>query len=214
MEQVGPLLRPWGIRLDADQTSQLEVFLNELDVWNRKLNLTGASSRQRILTELVTDSLLPTPFLPNTGTLLDVGSGGGFPAIPIKICNPGLRCHLIEPQGKKVHFLRQVIRCAGLQDIEVIQCRIEQAEQHLLSEGYDVVTSRAFVPLSRYLTLCAPHLSSGGLMVAFLGAGSEKTIMENQELIGRHCLFILNRRHYTLPGQRVNREILILKRNA
>jgi len=197
-----------------DQAMQLDLFLDELELWNKKINLTGLSSRQRIVDELLIDSLLPTPFLPEQGTLLDVGSGAGFPAIPIKICKPRLRCQLIEPNAKKTHFLKQVIRLARLEKIEVIQGRMEEQEAALLPEGYDVITSRAFVPLAGFLTLCAPHLSPNGSMVSFLGGRSESTIQESAEDIHRHRLFPFKRISYAVPGRKAKREVLILKKKG
>ncbi|HEJ83572.1 MAG TPA: 16S rRNA (guanine(527)-N(7))-methyltransferase RsmG [Desulfobacteraceae bacterium] len=213
-ERFTPLLREWGVRLHSDQDRKLGVFLDELEFWNKRINLTGLSSRQRIVDELLVDSLLPAPFLPDQGTLLDVGSGGGFPAIPIKICKPRLRCRLIEPNAKKTHFLKQVIRLAGLGNIEVIQGRMEEQEGVLFPEGYDVITSRAFVPLAGYLTLCGPLLSPGGRMVAFLGDQSESAIQESAKLIDMHRLFPFKRISYRLPGKGRKREILILKKET
>ena len=211
-ERFEPLMQKWGICLDADQDWKLGIFLDELELWNKKINLTGLSSRQRIVDELLTDSLLPTPFLPDRGTLLDVGSGAGFPAIPIKICKPELECQLIEPNSKKTHFLKQVIRLARLTDIEVIQGRMEKEEGALLPGGYDVITSRAFLPLSGFLALCAPHLSPGGCMVAFLGGRSESTIQESAGIMDRYRLFPFKRLGYALPGKKGKRAILILKK--
>jgi 16S rRNA (guanine527-N7)-methyltransferase len=213
-KRFGPLLRKWGVHVHSDQAWKLDVFLDELELWNQKINLTGLSSRQKIVEELLVDSLLPTPFLPDEGNLLDVGSGAGFPAIPIKICKPGLRCQLIEPNAKKTHFLKQVIRLARLENIEVIQGRMEEQEGALFPAGYDVITSRAFVPLPRFLILCAPRLSPGGRMVAFLGGRSGSAIQESTEIIQRHRLFPFKRISYLLPGKGVKREILILKKQA
>ncbi|MDQ1336868.1 MAG: Ribosomal small subunit methyltransferase [Thermodesulfobacteriota bacterium] len=213
-ERFGPLLQKWGIHVDSNQARRLDVFLDELELWNKKINLTGLSSRQKIVDELLTDSLLPTPFLPDEGTLLDVGSGAGFPAIPIKICKPRLECQLIEPHAKKTHFLKQVIRLARLDDIEVIQGRMEEKEGALLSKGYDVITSRAFLPLPGFLTLCAPHLSPGGCMVAFLGGQAESSIRESADIIGMHRLFPFKSIPYSLPGKGAKRKILILKKKV
>lgn len=213
-ERFGPLLRKWGIRVHSDQAWKLDVFLDELEFWNKKINLTGLSSRQKIVDELLADSILPTPYLPDHGTLLDVGSGAGFPAIPIKICKPRFRCQLIEPNAKKSHFLKQVIRLAQIENIEVIQGRMEEQEGVLLPAGYDVITSRAFLPLRGFLTLCAPHLSPGGRMVAFLGGRSESSIRESAEIIEMHRLFPVKRISYSIPGKAARREILILKKKG
>lgn len=213
-ERLAQLFGRRGIHLQPDQVWKLNVFLDELEQWNRKINLTGLSSRQRIVDELLIDSILPTPFLPDQGTLLDVGAGAGFPAIPIKICKPLLRCQLIEPNAKKIRFLKQVIRIARLRKIEVVEGRIEDPEETFLPEGYDVITSRAFVPLPRFLILCAPRLSPEGYMVAFLGSRSELSIRESAELIEMHHLFPFKRLCYAIPGKPAKREILILKRSV
>lgn len=213
-ERWEPFLRESGIDLQSDQTSRLNIFLDELMLWNEKINLTGLHSRQGIACDLLSDSILPIPFLPDEGTLLDVGSGAGFPAIPIKICRPGLKAQLIEPHAKKVHFLRQVIRLARLKDIEVIQGRLEDETETLSPTGYDVITSRAFVPLPVFLTLCGPHLSAGGCMVAFLGSRGESSIEESAAVMERHRLSPFKRLPYTVPGKGTRREILILKKKG
>jgi 16S rRNA (guanine527-N7)-methyltransferase len=214
MEKFGSLLSKWGIRVHSDQAWKLNVFLDELELWNRKINLTGLSSRQKIVDELLTDSLLPTPFLPDEGNYLDVGSGAGFPAIPIKIFKPRLNCQLIEPNSKKVHFLKQVIRLARLNQIEVVEGRMEEGGGVFLTKGYDVITSRAFAPLPRFLTLCAPHLSLEGFIVAFLGGQGEAAIRESEAIIDRYRLFPFKRISYVLPGKPGKREVLILKRSV
>ncbi len=213
-ERFGSLLGRWGIRVSRDQAWRLGVFLDELETWNKKINLTGLSSRQGIVDELLADSILPTPFLPEQGTLLDVGSGAGFPAIPIKICKPLLRCQLIEPNSKKIRFLKQVIRLARLQKIEVVEGRMEEQDGLLLPEGYDVIISRGFAPLPRFLALCAPHLSPCGRIVAFLGGRSESLIRESGDIIRKHRLFPFKKIPYSLPGKASKREILILEKEA
>jgi len=206
------LLGRWGIRVSSGQAWRLGVFLDELEDWNKKINLTGVSSRRRIVDELLADSVLPTPFLPDQGSLLDVGSGAGFPAIPIKIFKPRLRCQLIEPNSKKTRFLRQVIRLARLQKIEVVEGRMEEQKPLLFPEGYDVIISRGFVPLPRFLTLCAPYLSPCGRMVAFLGGRGESLIRESGDIIRTHRLFPFKRIPYSLLEKGSKREILILEK--
>jgi len=208
------LLSNRGIHLNPDQWVQLDVFLNELELWNQKINLTGISSRRRMMEELLFDSLLPTPFLPDRRTLLDVGSGAGFPAVPIKICKPRLRCQLIEPHKKKVRFLRQVIRLARLRDIQVIEGRMEEVGEALIRQGYDVVTSRAFLPLPALLSLCGPHVAPGGCMAAFLGGRADALIQESAEVIKRYGLVPFKRIAYPLPGKGTKRDILILRKEA
>lgn len=211
-ERLAPFLGKWGIRIGPDAVSRLNIFLDELDVWNRKINLTGLKSRRRIIEELLADSILPVPFLPDEGDYLDVGSGAGFPAIPIKILKPLLNTRLVEPKAKKVHFLRQVIRLSRLHGIEVIQGRIEEQGEAFLSRGYDVITSRALLPLAGLLSILVPRLSPEGCLVAFLGGQGLSSGREGLGLMERHGLVLFKRLTYRVPGTGGEREILVLKK--
>ncbi len=199
-----------GLRVSRHQARQLNLYLDQLEEWNRKINLTGLSSRQRIVDELLVDSVLPSPFLPEQGALLDVGSGAGFPAIPIKICKPRLTCRLLEPNSKKISFLRHIIRVLGLRDIEAAAIRIEDHAETL----YDVITSRAFAPLPRLATLCAPCLAPSGRLVAFLGRKSDSIIKESERLLQTYNLFPFKRIAYSAGEKGGRREILILEKQS
>jgi len=214
VEKFRSLLNRFGLKLTWDQTHKLGIFLNELEEWNRKLNLTGLSSRQSIINELLIDSIMPTSFMPDDGHLLDVGSGAGFPAIPIKICKPSLKCQLMEPNSKKISFLKQIIRIAKLEKIEVIKGRIEKEEGLLHPEGYDVIISRGLAPLPQFLTWGAPHLTPGGLIVAFLGSQTDQALKESADVIRKHLLLPFKSISYSLPGKSSGRNLLILKRRS
>jgi len=213
-EGLERLLRRFGVHVSDAQERKLGLYIDELEAWNQKINLTGVSSRQRIIAELLVDSLLSVPFLPEEGTLLDVGAGAGFPAIPIKICRPGLRCQLLEPNSKRISFLKQVIRVARLQDIGVLAGRIEDHETVFPPDGYDIITSRAFVALPRLLSLCAPYLSPYGRMVAFLGSDSESIVRQSEGILDAHRMRPVRRIPYTLPGKSTKREIIILEKES
>lgn len=214
VEKFRSLLNRFGIELSWDQTHKLGVFLDELEAWNKKMNLTGLSSRQSIINELLIDSMMPTSFMPDHGRLLDIGSGAGFPAIPIKICKPNLKCQLMEPNSKKIRFLKQIIRLAKLEKIEVIKGRIEKEEALLHPEGYDVITSRGLAPLPQFLTWGAPHLAPGGLIVAFLGSQSEEALKKSADVIRKHRLFPFKSISYSLSRKSSERNLLILKRRS
>jgi len=214
IEKFRSLLNRFGIELSWDQTHKLGIFLDELEEWNKKTNLTGLSSRQGIINELLIDSMMPTSFMPDNGHLLDIGSGAGFPAIPIKICKPRLKCQLMEPNSKKISFLKQIIRLAKLEKIDVINGRIEEDKGLLHPEGYDIITSRGLAPLPRFLTWGAPHLAPGGLIVAFLGSQSDEALKKSADIIRKHRLFPFKSISYSLSGKSSGRNLLILKRRC
>jgi len=213
-EKFRSLLSRFGLKLSWDQTRKLGIFLDELEEWSKKFNLTGLSSRQSIINELLIDSLMPTSFMPDKGNLLDIGSGAGFPAIPIKICKPGLHCQLMEPNSKKISFLKQVIRLADLEKVAVIKGRIGEEEGLLHPEGYNVITSRGLAPLPQFLTWGAPHLTPGGLIVAFLGSQIEEAMKKSADVIRKHNLFLFKSIAYSLSGKSSERNLMILKRRG
>lgn len=203
-----------GIELSEDQLGLFQLYLDELCAWNRRMNLTGLTHRQRMVFELLLDSLVPVPHLVETGRLLDVGSGAGLPGIPLKICKPRLNAHLLEANAKKVSFLKHVIRLLKLEQTEVIRGRIEKDEDSLHPEGYHLITSRALAPAGQSIAWCAPLLTPGGLLVTFMGGRVEHELEENRQVIKDHRLTIYKRIPYTLPGRESERTAIIFKRRV
>ncbi|MFH1242938.1 MAG: 16S rRNA (guanine(527)-N(7))-methyltransferase RsmG [Pseudomonadota bacterium] len=204
--------RGLGILLSPVQLHLIGIYLDELWQWNEKVNLTGLSSRERIISELLVDSLLPSPFLPQEGRLLDVGSGAGFPGIPLKIHRPGLEVHLMEANSRKASFLKHVIRITKLPEIEVIRGRIERDSRYLHPHGYHVVTARALSPLPQCISWCAPLLCPEGLMVSFQGSRFEEAIKDSSAVIKAHGLLLYKSIAYNLHGKDTGRHLLIFKR--
>jgi len=204
----------YGIELSEHQLILYQIYLDELWAWNQRMNLTGLSSRERIVFELFLDSLIPAPTLGGRGRLLDVGSGAGFPGVPLKIYRPNLVVHLLEANSKKVSFLKQVVRLLRLNDIEVIKGRIERDGDNLHSDGYHLITARALARLDQTIAWCAPFLSLGGLLVSFLGGRAEDELKENQQIMEEHRLVLYRVIPYLLPGKRSKRKTIILKKKA
>ena len=205
--------RDYGVTLTTPQIDLINIYLQELWEWNKKINLAGLSSRKRVLKELLLDSLIPSPYLPEEGDLLDVGSGAGFPAVPLKILSPGLRMHLMEARSKRVSFLKQVTRITNLYDMEIIRGRIEKDKGLLRPEGYDIITARALADLTRTLTWCAPHLKTGGLILTFKGSRLEKVLKQGSDVIHGHGLVLYKAVPYRLPGKDAIRHLLIFRKD-
>jgi 16S rRNA (guanine527-N7)-methyltransferase len=173
------------------------------------VNITGLTTRDSVITELFLDSLIPGPFLPEEGSLLDVGSGGGFPGVPLKMYKPLLSVHLLEANAKRVSFLKHVIRLLGLKDIEVIRGRIEESHG---DDRYDVVTARALACPVQTMLWCSPFLSSHGYLVTFLGSHPEKELAACGEVMKIHSLRICKIISYLLPGKSKKRNTVILQK--
>ncbi|MFH1488687.1 MAG: 16S rRNA (guanine(527)-N(7))-methyltransferase RsmG [Pseudomonadota bacterium] len=206
------MARDFGVRLSPVQLSLFRIYLDELWDWNRRINLTGVSTRERVVTELFLDTLVPVRHLPLEGRMIDIGSGAGLPGLPFKIYNPRLELVLIEVKSKKVSFLKQVIRRMGLTGIEVIRDRIENVEDRVHGKGYHLVTARAFAGLHEILCIGSPLLCPGGLLFGFLGSGAESLLKENIDTLKRCGLRVHERIPYVLPGGKSERNILIFKK--
>ena len=211
-ESLRTWARNFGINLSSYQIGLLGVHLDELWEWNKKTNLTGLSSREKIIKELILDSMIPSVYLPDRGRLLDIGSGAGFPGIPLIICKPALTAHLLEPNSKKTSFLKQTIRLTKLRQIHVIRGRIEQCAGLLDPEGYHIITARALAHLPRVLEWCAPHLTAEGLVVNFQGEQLQKSLEDSSDVINQQSLSLYKTIPYTLPGKDSLRNILIFKK--
>jgi 16S rRNA (guanine527-N7)-methyltransferase len=176
------------------------------------MNLTGPLTQERMVVELFLDSLIPGPFIPTTARMLDVGSGAGFPGVPLKIHGPGRDIGLLEINSKKVAFLKHIVRLLGLTDITVIKGRVEQNQADLKQAGYQVVTARAVADLSQVIAWCAPLLSPGGLLVSFLGNRFETDLSRSTPTMDEHGIEPHKVIPYKLPGKRARRHTVIFRK--
>lgn len=204
----------YGVALSESQLEKLDRYVDELFFWNQRINLTGLSSRDKIFNELVLDSVIPAPYIADKGLMLDVGSGAGFPAIPIKICRPLLEVDLVESSGKKISFLKQVIRLLNLHSIDVIRGRIERDRDLLHPNGYDTVTVRAFAGLEDTIKLCSPFITPGGKLFLFMGRHAEDELSKNRTGIDECSLVVNEIVPYSIPGKKSLRHIILFNKRA
>ena len=153
-----------------------------------KANVIGTRDPDTLLLEHVLDSLSCFLFQPlwQAQTLADVGSGAGFPGIPIKVISPGLRATLIESTRKKADFLRQATRHLDLKDVCIRNQRVEEVAAEPDQRGsYDVATARAVAPLSILAEYCVPLIREGGHVIAMKGAPSQTELVEGRRAAER-----------------------------
>jgi 16S rRNA (guanine527-N7)-methyltransferase len=202
----------YGIELSEQHHNLFRIYLDEIVAWNKRLNITGLHERERIINELIFDSLIPSPFLPEEGWMLDVGSGAGFPGIPIKIYRPQLKTILLEANAKKVNFLKWVIRLLKLDEIRVVQGRIERNGGDLRPHGYHIITARALTNIRQVMQWCSSFLLPDGLLVTFLGRQAEGELKKSEYLMERHSLTPYRIIPYFLPETGSKRSIVIFKK--
>ena len=164
--------RSLGIELDVEQAGRLIAHLDLLDDWNSRMNLTAIRDRPSQLTKHLLDSLSVRPFLRGT-RIADVGSGAGFPGIPLAIVEPGRHFALIESTGKKCRFLEHVRDTLGLGNVEVVQSR---AEAFRPETRFDTVLARAVGPVADLVKNAGALVAGGGRLLAMKGRYPEEEL--------------------------------------
>lgn len=176
------LFLKYGIEISDEKLAKFEKYYELLVYYNSKFNITAITDKEDVYKKHFIDSLLGITLF-NKGTLLDVGSGGGFPAIPLKIINENLSVTLLEATGKKCEFLRTVINELGLININVINDRAELISKvDKYRENFDYVTARAVARLNTLCEYCMPFVKVGGSFIAFKG-DAEEELLEAQNAI-------------------------------
>ena len=205
--------KTFGIDLDEKAIRAFETYLEELLKWNRKINLTAIRSEKGIVLKHFLDSFSVHPYLPHGSVVLDIGSGAGFPGIPLKIIHPAMEVTLIDSVRKKVDFQRHIIRVLGLGGTEVIHGRVQDKEILRDFGGrFDIILSRAFSDLETLLALSLPFLRTEGKVVAMKGGVDDK---ELRLLTGTEGTpYRLQRAiSLTLPFSSAKRTILLFEKN-
>ena len=162
-----------GIRLGTEQIGAFRLYLEEVLRWSERMNITALMTPADIIREGFLDSLACLALIPNDARhILDVGSGAGFPALPLAIVRNDLDFTLVEASRKKVTFLKHIARRLGLRHVRVWYGRVEAMEGGLLAaEAYDVALARAVAPVGDQAALVFSFLRPGGVFLAQVGSG-------------------------------------------
>jgi len=198
-----------GLQLTAAQLDTFERFVRELDKWNRKVNLTAMTSQEDVAVKHILDALSLCRLLRGDERLLDIGSGAGVPAIPLKIRMPGLTVSSVDAVGKKVMFQRHVIRLLGLQGIEAVHSRVETMSS-AYTQAFDIIVSRAFSRLELFARLALPLVASGGKLVAMKGPAGSDELGEAAEHLSALGVAIESIHGYYLPFGRGERSLIVM----
>lgn len=202
----------FNVILKEQHLHLFRAYLDELWAWNEHVNITGAATREEVLMNLFLDSLIPGPHLPETGNLLDVGSGGGFPGIPLKIYRSDLTIDLLEVKSKRVSFLKHIIRLLRLKEIRVVRGRIDGSDVVPQTHLYDVVTARALASPRQTVLWCAPFLQKGGMLVLFLGSDAEEGLASCKEALDQYSMAVEKTIPYLLPRKKARRNAVIIRK--
>ena len=199
--------------LTQEQMSKFEKYLELLLEWNDKFNLTAITDKNDIEEKHFLDSLELIKFFDlKNKNLLDVGSGAGFPGVPLAIAEPTLKVTLLEANGKKVSFLKEISKELNLNNVVVIQGRSEELKDR---EHYDIVTARAVKELNILLEIAFHQVKVGGTFIAYKGPNIKEEIEHAKGAFSKLGASEPVLYEYTLKNSQNTRVFLkILKKNA
>ena len=154
--------------ISGEQFESFRIYAEELLKWKRKINLTSITQPEEIAIKHFIDSLTISRCVEITGELLDIGSGGGFPAIPLKIKFPDIRVVSVDAVEKKIHFQRHIVRTLGLTGFTALHCRAETLFPRY-EAAFGCIVSRAFAEITEFAKYALPLLAENGVIVAMKG---------------------------------------------
>ncbi|MBT2293308.1 16S rRNA (guanine(527)-N(7))-methyltransferase RsmG [Paenibacillus albidus] len=210
-------LQDKGIKLDPEQLEQFELYFRELVSWNEKMNLTGITERDQVYTKHFYDSISLAFFtnINEVKSLADIGSGAGFPGIPLKICFPHLKLTIVDSLSKRISFLQHVCTTLNLTNVELIHGRAEDiARQFKHRDAYDLVTARAVARLSLLNEFCLPFTRKDGIFAAMKGNDPSEELSEAKKSFKELRAELERVESFSLPVEESSRHIVLIRKTG
>ncbi len=193
---------------------RFELYRDNLIEWNKVMNLTAITEPHEIDTLHFLDSLALLNFADFKGkSVIDVGTGAGFPGLPLKIAEESLQLTLLDSLDKRLNFLKDTCEKLGLDDVRFVHARAEEIPDGF-RESFDVAVSRAVARLNTLAEFCLPYVKPGGLFIAMKGPDFEAELEEAKpaiRMLGGKCEHCES---YTIPGTDVTHSALIIRKNS
>lgn len=202
-----------GTPLTDAQLDRFVKYANLLVEWNNNINLTAITDDEGIVTKHFLDSLTALLTGKISGSVIDVGTGAGFPGIPLKIARPDIHLTLLDSLNKRINFLQTVCSELGLDGVEFIHSRAEDGgkDKHL-REKFDVCTSRAVANLAVLAELCLPFVKVGGVFLALKGPLAESETESGKKAVSALGGEIVGVSAFDIPFTDLNHKIIMIKK--
>ncbi|MDD4296859.1 MAG: 16S rRNA (guanine(527)-N(7))-methyltransferase RsmG [Ruminiclostridium sp.] len=203
-----------GINITEEATISFGNYYRKLITWNERVNLTAITDERDVVIKHFIDSLTLIKYLPvSAKSLIDVGTGAGFPGIPVKMIRRDLSLTLLDSLEKRVRFLNEIIMESSLTDVSVIHGRAEDLARDPLHRGsYDVGTARAVASLSVLCEYILPFVKPGGVFAAMKGSEIQKELNEAAKAISVLGGKVESVEKFSLPFENIERHIILIKK--
>lgn len=180
VEQVSKI----GVKIDEKNIEIFYKYMNGILEWNEKINVTAVTDEKMFIVKHFVDSLTINRFLENKTSIIDIGTGAGFPGIPIKIVNPDIKATLIDSVNKKLNVIRDLSNRIGFKNLEIIHTRAEDlASKFEYREKYDIATTRAVSNFCTIVEYMLPFVKIGGYAICMKGPNYKEELEDAQNAI-------------------------------
>jgi len=202
-----------GINISEEEANKFYNYMNLLLEWNEKINLTAITAPNEVILKHFVDSITINKYIEDKNTIMDIGTGAGFPGIPLKIINKDKKFILVDSLNKRINFLNEVSEKLNLENIECIHSRAEELAVNInYREKSDIVTSRAVARLATLLEYMFPFVKVGGKCICMKGANIKEELEEAKKAIEVLGGEIEEVEKFYLPDTDMERNIVVIKK--
>ena len=213
-EEMSKKSKILGVRFSVEQIEQFYKYMNLLIEWNEKMNLSAITEPKEIILKHFIDSITILKYIDDNSKLVDVGTGAGFPGVPLSIMNPTLKITLVDSLNKRLIFLQEVVKELNLKNIEIVHARAEEFGQNKnYREKFDIATSRAVANLATLSEYLVPLVKIGGKIISMKASNAKEEINDAQKAIEVLGGKIEKIEEFDLPESDIGRTIIIIDKN-
>ena len=214
MELLRSCLSEWNIDISKEQENSFFRYFDLLVEWNNRINLTAITQKDDVIIKHFVDSLAVLKYTDLNGrSLIDIGTGAGFPGIPLKIMSPSCNVVLLDSLNKRINFLNEVISELGLSDIRCIHARAEDAARNSgLRERFDITISRAVSGLNTLSEYCLPFVKIDGLFISYKSGSIDEELKNGSDAIAKLGGVLDRVEKFGIPSSDLDRSLIFIKK--